>query len=74
MVRRQLTGGCACGALRYRLTGTPLVVHAGSRFVWITDLLPHTLAPVIAGMVEQGLAVIKHTLEQSEARAGAVPT
>jgi len=24
----QPTGGCACGALRYRLTRTPLVVHA----------------------------------------------
>jgi hypothetical protein len=24
----ELTGGCACGALRYRLTGTPLVGHA----------------------------------------------
>ena len=23
-----LEGGCACGAIRYKLTGTPLIVHA----------------------------------------------
>ena len=37
--------------------------EGGSRFVWIADLLPHELAPGIAGMMEQGLAVIKRTLE-----------
>jgi carbon monoxide dehydrogenase subunit G len=34
-----------------------------SRVVWIADLLPNELAPVIAGMIEQGLAVMKKTLE-----------
>lgn len=34
-----------------------------SRFVWIADLLPHELAPSIAAMMDQGLAVIKRTLE-----------
>ena len=38
--------------------------EGGSRFVWIADLLPHELAPGIAAMMEQGLAVIKRTLEQ----------
>jgi carbon monoxide dehydrogenase subunit G len=37
--------------------------EGGSRFVWIADLLPHELAPGIAEMMEQGLAVIKRTLE-----------
>jgi carbon monoxide dehydrogenase subunit G len=37
----------------------------GSRFVWIADLLPHELAPAIAGMIDQGLAVIKQTLERT---------
>src|SRR5262245_47470233 len=54
---RDLTGGCACGALRYRLAGTPLVVHAchcrdcqritGSAFVvnvWIEGELVERLA------------------------------
>ena len=34
-----------------------------TRFVWIADLLPHEVAPGIATMMEQGLAVIKRTLE-----------
>jgi len=40
---------------------------AGSRFVWIADLLPHELAPAIAALIEQGLAVIKRTLERGGA-------
>jgi len=39
-----------------------------SRFVWIADLLPHELAPAIAGMMDQGLAVIKRTLESGPKR------
>ena len=39
--------------------------QGGSRFVWIADLLPHQLAPGIAQMIDQGLAVIKRTLESS---------
>ena len=35
----------------------------GSRFVWIADLLPHELAPAIASMIDQGMTVIKRTLE-----------
>lgn len=35
--------------------------HA-SRVVWIADLLPHEAAPDIAGLMEQGLAVMKKTL------------
>jgi hypothetical protein len=34
-----------------------------SRFVWIADLLPHELASAVGAMMEQGLAVIKRTLE-----------
>jgi len=34
-----------------------------TRFVWIADLLPHEMAPAIATMMEQGLAVIQRTLE-----------
>ena len=34
-----------------------------SRFVWIADLLPHELKPAIAAMIDEGLAVIKRTLE-----------
>jgi carbon monoxide dehydrogenase subunit G len=38
----------------------------GCRFVWIADLLPNEIAPAIAAMIEQGLAVIKETLERTE--------
>lgn len=36
-----------------------------SRLVWIADLLPHALAPAIAGMIEQGTAAMKRTLESA---------
>jgi carbon monoxide dehydrogenase subunit G len=37
---------------------------AGSRVVWTTDLLPDEMAAAIAGMQEEGLAVMKRTLEK----------
>ena len=36
-----------------------------SRVVWIADVLPHALAPAIAGMIEQGTAAMKRTLENT---------
>ena len=33
-----------------------------SRLVWIADLLPNEVAPVIAGMIEEGMRVMKTTL------------
>ncbi len=39
---------------------------SGCRFVWIADLLPNEVAPAIAAMIEQGLVVIKETLERAE--------
>lgn len=40
-----------------------------SRVVWIADLLPNELAGYIAGMIEQGMAVMTKTLELHAARA-----
>jgi carbon monoxide dehydrogenase subunit G len=40
-----------------------------SRVVWVADLLPNELAGYIAGMIEQGMAVMKKTLELPPARA-----
>lgn len=40
-----------------------------TRFVWIADLLPHELAPTIAGVMDQGLAAIQRTLERADAPA-----
>ena len=36
-----------------------------SRLVWIADLLPSEMADPIDGMIEQGLAAMKRTLEAS---------
>jgi len=38
-----------------------------TRLVWIADLLPDALEPQIAGLIEQGLAAMKRTLEQGDA-------
>jgi carbon monoxide dehydrogenase subunit G len=40
----------------------------GSRVVWIADLLPNDLAATIAGMIEQGMAVMRQTLERAAGR------
>jgi hypothetical protein len=34
----------------------------GSRLVWITDVLPDEVAPIVEGMVEQGSVAIARTL------------
>jgi carbon monoxide dehydrogenase subunit G len=44
---------------------------AGCRFMWIADLLPNEVAPSIAAMIDQGIAVIKQTLERAEREAAA---
>jgi Polyketide cyclase / dehydrase and lipid transport len=37
--------------------------EGGSRFVWITDVLPDELAAGIGEMMDRGIGVIKQTLE-----------
>jgi hypothetical protein len=55
-------------------TGGPLTHHNASAQIfpvndascevrWIADLLPNEMAPAIAGLIEQGLAAMKRTLE-----------
>lgn len=38
------------------------------RLVWVTDLLPHDMAGAIGGMMEQGSAAMKETLERDPRR------
>ena len=38
-----------------------------TRAIWIADLLPNELAGVIAGMIDQGLAAMRRTLERQAA-------
>jgi len=35
-----------------------------SRFVWIADVLPHDLAPMVSGMMNQGADVLRATMEK----------
>ncbi|MFA5939768.1 MAG: SRPBCC family protein [Sinimarinibacterium sp.] len=67
----------AARRLAWSVVGTRMTHHnaslqvfadgGGCRAVWIADLLPHELAPMIAGMIEQGLAAMKRTLEPATA-------
>jgi Polyketide cyclase / dehydrase and lipid transport len=45
---------------------------AGTRFAWISDLLPEEMARHVDEMMERGIDTIKHTLETAAApfRAG----
>jgi carbon monoxide dehydrogenase subunit G len=38
---------------------------AGSRVVWIADFLPEEAAPAIQSMIDQGMAVMKRTLDRA---------
>jgi len=39
------------------------------RFVWRADVLPHDMAPTVAGMMEQGADVLKQAMERGHAPA-----
>ncbi|HEU5218004.1 MAG TPA: SRPBCC family protein [Gemmatimonadales bacterium] len=64
---RRLVWSAVGGQLTHHNASAQVFAHpgGGTRFVWIADLLPHQLAPGIAGMIDQGMAVIKHTLEHA---------
>ncbi len=61
--------------IAWAVVGTRMTHHNASlqvfaengrtRAAWIADLLPHEIAPQIAGMIEQGLSVMKRTMERS---------
>jgi len=36
-----------------------------SRLIWLTDVLPHAIAPAVQARVERGIAEIKQTLESA---------
>jgi Polyketide cyclase / dehydrase and lipid transport len=65
--------------LAWSIVGGPYAHHNGSaqvfldgdgsaRFVWVTDLLPESLAAPTAEMMERGMQVIKQTLESAARR------
>lgn len=40
-----------------------------SRFIWITDVLPHDASAAIGNLMDRGIAVIKQTLESQSTAA-----
>jgi carbon monoxide dehydrogenase subunit G len=64
-VARRVVWAIVGGKFRH-YNGTAQVFPDGSgvsRFVWTADLLPNDLAGAVAGMIEEGIAVIKKTME-----------
>ena len=63
---RRLAWSVVGGRMTHHNASLQVFAEGGrSRAVWVADLLPHELGPVIAGMIEQGLAVMKQTLERA---------
>jgi carbon monoxide dehydrogenase subunit G len=65
--RRRLVWSVVGGSMTHHNASAQVFPEGkqATRFVWIADLLPHQAAPAIAGMMDQGLAVIKKTLEKA---------
>jgi len=70
------TGGPHGEHQLWTVVGSPRLTHpnasiqvfaegeGGSRVVWVADLRPHGVADTIRGMIEQGMALMKKTLEK----------
>jgi carbon monoxide dehydrogenase subunit G len=69
--RRRVAWSATGGSLSHHNASAQVFPHGenGCRFVWVADLLPDAAAPAIAAMIEQGLGVIRATLERAEREA-----
>jgi hypothetical protein len=58
---RRIAWSAAGGRLSHHNASTQIFEEGPSRcrVVWIADLLPHALAPAVAGMIEDGLRAMK---------------
>jgi hypothetical protein len=63
--RRRVAWSVVGGRLSHHNASAQAVAQgeASCRVVWIADFLPDEHAPAIAGMIDQGLAAMKRTLE-----------
>lgn len=67
--RRRVAWSAVGGRLSHH-NASAQVLPAGDgacTVTWVADLLPHDMAPAIAGMIEQGLAAMKRHLEAGAA-------
>lgn len=62
---RRLVWAVVGGRLTHHNASMQVIAEGAgrTRVVWVADLLPNELAPVIAGMIDQGLEAMKATLE-----------
>jgi carbon monoxide dehydrogenase subunit G len=64
--RRRIVYTVEGGASHHNASAQVLQAPGGaSRFVWITDLLPDTLAPAVEEMMEAGARAMRRTLESA---------
>ena len=64
--RRRLVWSVVGGRFSHHNASAQVLPHdGGTRFVWIADLLPDQVAGDIRKLMEQGLAVLKKTMERS---------
>ncbi|MGN6148526.1 MAG: SRPBCC family protein [Rhizomicrobium sp.] len=63
--------------LAYAVSGSERLSHhnasfevrsegAGCRIVWVADILPNSAEPIVRGMMEQGSAAMRKTLEAAD--------
>lgn len=67
---RRIAWSAVGGRLTHHNASTQIFDEGGARcrVVWIADLLPHALAPAVAGMIEAGLQAMKaHAEERASA-------
>lgn len=61
---RRLVWSIADGSFTHHNASAQVFAEgAGTRFVWIADVLPHELGPYVGELMEHGLGVLKQTLE-----------
>lgn len=67
--RRRVAWSVVGGRLSHH-NASAQVLDAGPgacEVVWVADLLPHDMAPAIAGMIEMGLAAMKRAMDEGAA-------
>jgi carbon monoxide dehydrogenase subunit G len=66
---RRLVWSASGGRLSHHNASLQIFDEGGgqSRLVWIADLLPNEMAQPIAGMIDEGMRVMKKTLEAQAA-------
>ena len=70
--RRRIAWSAASERLMHHHASAQVLDEGGgrSRVVWVADLLPHEMAPAVAGMIEHGLRAMQRTLEEAVGTTG----